>query len=162
MPLPSRLVAAPRIARDAGRQRGLFEAQSPSIEEQVIGCPIVGHEEIDEIVSVDVGSHHAEPAPSGIGETGRASDLDESATRVPEDMVGCWFDFAGVAVKVSPLVIPAKPRMGGIPEHVVAYVEIETAVVIEIGECRRCGVVAHAGQPGRLSDVLKSPPLPIA
>ena len=49
------------------------------------------------------------------------------------------------------------PRVLGVPDDVVADVQVEVAVVVEVGEGRRRRPVAVAGQTRSLRDVLESP-----
>ena len=49
-----------------------------------------------------------------------------------------------------------------VPDHVVADVEVEVAVAVEVGECRRGGPVAVAAQAPSLGDVLEGAIAPVA
>ena len=52
--------------------------------------------------------------------------------------------------------------MLGVPHHVVADVKIEVPVVVQIGEGRRSGSIAHARQARALRDVFKRAVAPVA
>ena len=61
-----RLVGARGVARDARGLPGLLEPESAQVAEQVIGSHVVGDEQVDPAVVVEVGGDDAQPAPVAI------------------------------------------------------------------------------------------------
>ena len=89
----------------------------------------------------------------------RCGDVGESALVIAEDMVGARFHLPGIATDDHLVGREGvtDPRVLGVPGHVVADVQIEVPVVIEVGEGGRGGPIAVARQTRPLRDVLESP-----
>ena len=88
------------------------------------------------------------PRPSRSMMPGLGRHVDEPARVVAEDMVGKGRDRARVASDVN-LARGVLAELGvvGVPDAVVADVEVEVAVVVQVGEGRRGRPVAVAAQP---------------
>ena len=120
--------------------------------------------DVDEAVVVEVGRQDAKSAPLTIDDAGLFRHVDESSLIVAEDVVGQGIEGTGAAIDVRAVL----PRMGarwrqhGVPGSVVADVEVEVAVAVEIGEGRRGRPVAVAPQTGFLRHILERAVAPVA
>ena len=135
------------------------EPKAAAVDVQEIGRLIVRDEEVDVSVVVDVGGDHPHAPPSPLEESRRFGDVGEMALVITEDLVGARFEFPGIAADdhlVGRKGV-ADPRILGIPDHVVADVQVEVAVVIEVGESGRCRPIAVARQARRPRHILESP-----
>ena len=142
----------------------LLEAEAALVAEQVVGRAVVGDEEVDAVVVVEVGGDDAQARGRPVSaKPADVGDVDEPAAVVAEDVVGSRLDLAGIAVEV--LAAARSGRGAGcrrVPEHVVADVEVEVAVVVEVGEGRRGRPVARARQARARGDVLEGPVAAVA
>ena len=84
--------------------------------------------------------------------------VDEPAAVVAEDMVRQRGESARVAVGVLSGYSRDAQRVGvaGVPLQVVADIEVEVAVVVQVGPGRRRRPVAVAAEPGTRGDVLEA------
>ena len=130
--------------------------------EQVIRRAVVGHVEIDAVVVIQVGGDDAQAPSVGLDAARGRGHIDEPAAVVPEDMVRRRLDLAGGTVEVVPLLVEAQRRIRRVPDHVVADVQVEVAVIVQVRESRRAGIVARAGQPGAFRRVFESAVAPVA
>ena len=116
----------------------LLEFQVPQVAEQIIGRHVVGHEEVDPPVVVEIGGDDAEAAPVVVDDSGRRGDVDEMAAVVAEQMIrprGKAQRQAG-DVAVRRPGVAAEGGMLGIPGQVMADIQVEVAVAVEVGERR--------------------------
>ncbi len=65
----------------------LLESQAAQVVEQEVGRHVVGDEEIDPPVIVEVGGDHAEPSAVAVDDPGRRGHVDEPAAVVAEQVV---------------------------------------------------------------------------
>ncbi len=86
-----------------------------------------------------------------------SGDVDETAVVVAEEVVGLGLEPARDAVGVTAGVVGMRARLGGlgVPLQVVADVEVEVAVVVQVGEGGRCRPVSAATQTDGFGDVLE-------
>ena len=131
------------IAGDARRRRYLFKRHVPLVVIVIVGRRVVRHEQVDRTVVVEVGGDDTQASPIRIHDSGLGRDVDKAAFVVAKQMVGLSRERIGHAVIVAPTGVDrlallglslAKVRVLGIPDQVMADVEVEVSVVIEIGE----------------------------
>ena len=91
------LVAAAGVGRDARLVADLLEPEAALVAEQVVGRAVIGHEEVDSAVLVEIGGDDAEPAPIGVDDPRLGGDVHESSAIVAEGVVGQRRDQAGIA-----------------------------------------------------------------
>ena len=74
-------------------------------------------------------------------------------------MVGARFDLPGIATDAHLVGREGvtDPRVLGVPDHVMADVQVEVAIIIEVGEGGRGRPIAVARQTHPLRDILESP-----
>ena len=75
--------------------------------------------------------------------------VDETAAVVAKDMIRQCGKASRIAVVVKPRLVPgiAESRVDRIPFQIVADIEVEVAVIVEVGPCRRCRPIAIAAEP---------------
>jgi len=140
---------------------------------EVVGRRVVGNEEVDQAVLVDITGDDSQAATIPIDDAGFDSHVREAAPVVAEEVVRQGSERARCAVVellagLHALALggngPARAegRMLGVPNQVMADVEVEVAVVVEIGERGRGGPIAVAPQAGAIGDVLEGPVSSIA
>ena len=158
-----RLETSARIGRRAGLDARLLEPESPLVAEQVVRRHVVGDVEIDAVIVVEVGRDHPQPAPVRVDEPGRRRDIHETTGIVAEDVVRQRGELLGVAVVDHPVSgVGAEARTLRVERQVMADVEVEVAVAVEVGERGRRGPVAVAAEPDAVGDVLERPVAPVA
>ena len=120
---------------------------------------------MNESVVVDVGCNNAQTAAVGVDDAGLGSHIHESIAVIEEQVIGAGGKRVGHAVIIAAALVMrlswlcfalAKRRVVGIPHEVMAYIQIEIAVVVEIGPGCRGRPVAIAGQAHLGGDVGKS------
>ena len=84
----SRLIPPVGVRRDAGSDAHLFEAKAAAVSEQVVRRRVVGHEEVDATVLVEVGGDDPEPTAVAIDDASGRRHVDEPAAVVAEQMIG--------------------------------------------------------------------------
>ncbi len=158
-----RLVATRRVGRHARVGADLLEAEAAEVVEQVVRTGVIGDEHVNPAVVIEVGRDDAEAPPVPLPHPGNLGDVDEAAAIVAEDVVGQRLDRARVAREVAGARrVLAEARVVGVPDSVVADVEIDIAVAVEIGEGRRRRPVAGAAEPGAGGRVLEGAIAPVA
>ena len=151
-----RLVDAVAVARHAGRRRDLLEAEPPRVAEEEIGRLIVGDEEVEPAVAVEVGGDDPQAPAVAVDDPRLGGRVDEPAPVVAEEVVGPAGALQGTAGDVLlQLRVPAGRGMLRVPGEVMADIKVEVAVAVEVGERRRGRPVAIAAQPGPQGDVLE-------
>ena len=63
----SRLVSPLRTGGHTGLQTNLFEVKTSSVSKEIVGVAVVGHEEIDELIAVEVGGDNAKSMTASLG-----------------------------------------------------------------------------------------------
>ena len=151
------------VGRDARGGGDLLEPHPAQVAEVEIRRRVVGDEEVDPPVVVEVAGDHAEPPPLRVDDPGLGGHVDEPAGVVAEQVVGQGLEEARVAV-VPDLRVFLRAGVGGVgvPGQVVADIEVEVAVVVEVGEGGGGRPVAVAAQPGGVGRVLEGPVAPVA
>ena len=160
-----RIDAHPRARRAVGAephlggQPDLFPLALAAVGEEEVLDGVVGDEQVDEAVVVDVGGHHAQRLAHGAGDVGAGGDVGEGAVAVVvEDRARRGPEHPRDAVEaLAELVVAA--------EHVVLQVEldkraeeqVEAAVVVVVEPHGAGGPVRRLVQAGLLRDVGKGP-----
>ena len=135
----------------------------PTVAEEIVGRRVVGHVEVDPAVAVEVGRDHAQSSPVAIDDARRGRHVDEPAAIVAKDVIGQRREVARIAVVGRRVLgIDADRVVVHVPGEVVADVEVEIAVVVEVGERGGGRPVAIAGQAGLLGHVLEPAIAPVA
>ncbi len=134
----------------------LDEAKAAPVAEEIVGRRVVGHEQVGLAVVVEVGRDDSQAASVAVDDARLGGHVDEPAAVVAEDMVRQRGEKARVAVGI----LRAVPAIAGgrgcrVPLQVVADVEIEVAVVVQVGPGRRGRPVAVAAEPRTRRDVLE-------
>src|SRR5262249_53065697 len=115
----------------------LLETKATLVAEQEIGGPVVSHKEVDPLVIVEVGGNDAEPATVVVSRanTCMVRDIDKPAVVVAEDVVGHRGKLERAARHVPAGLARVDARGGTlrIPGRVVADVEVEVAIAVEVG-----------------------------
>ena len=75
----------------------LLEPEAAQVAEQEVRRAVVGDEEVDPAVVVEVGGDDAQPPAVAVDDPGLGGDVDEPAAVVAEDVIGQRLDDAGVA-----------------------------------------------------------------
>ena len=73
--------------RQAGLVAGFLEAQAAPIAEQEVGRPVVGDEQVDLAVLVEVGGDHAQAPAVAVDDPGFTRHVDEPAAIVAEEVI---------------------------------------------------------------------------
>ena len=150
--MPEALPATP------GGEGDFLEPEASEVAEQVIGRHVVGDEQIGASVFVEVSREDAQPATVGVDDAGLSRHVDEPTAVVAEDVIRQGLEVERKAAVVAGVLgIDATAGFVVVPFEVVADVQVEVAVAIQVGERRRSRPVAIAGKPGLLGDVFKSP-----
>ena len=140
MPLP--LLATPDGPPD------LLETQAALVSEEEIGRLIVGDEEVEPPVAVEVGGDDAQAPAVRVDDPRLGRHVGEPAAVVAEQVVRQRRRILRRAVGVAlPLLVPAEIRLLEVPKQVMADVEVEVAVAVEVGEGGRRGPVAVPAEP---------------
>ena len=66
----------------------LLESEAAEVAEQEVGRAVIGHEEVDPAVLVEVGGDDAKSPPVEVDDPRPVRDIGEPALVVAEDMVG--------------------------------------------------------------------------
>ena len=128
----------------------LLEAHPAEVAEQEVGRGVVGDEQVDPAVVVEVGGDHPEAAAVAVDDPGLGRHIDEPAPVVAEEVVGQGLGVERVAVEIGlRLRVAADPGVVEVPGRVVADVEVEVAVAVQVGQRRRGRPVASAAQAPR-------------
>ena len=106
------------VGRDAGGLTDLLEAKAPQVVEQEIRRGVIGDEQVDEAVAVEVGGDDPQPAAVAVDDAGLGCHVDEPARVVAEDVVRQGGDRAGIAGDVDPAGrVLADPRIAADPRR---------------------------------------------
>ena len=150
------------VQGDAGGHARLLEPEAAAVEEEEVGREVVGDEEVEPAVAVEVGDRQAEAAAVGGGvDPGLAADVGEGAVPVvAEEQVGLRRESRGRAVQRPARAVPAGGDVDRVGLDVGDDDEVEVAVAVEVAEAgrRRPAVGADAGA---LGDVLERPVPPV-
>ncbi len=130
------LVSPRGVPCHAGQMSNFVKVEAPFVAVQVIGRAVVRYEEVDAIIIIQIGGHDPEASSAGFGESGLRSDVHKATTVIAEDMIRGGLDLERFAVDRFTLAVPAEKGIRRIPEHVMANIEIQIAVVVQIGEHR--------------------------
>ncbi len=76
-----RLVASTGVGRDARRMPDFLEPEPTQVAEQEVCRAVIGHEQVDPPVLVQVGGHDAEAPSVAVNDSRVGRDVDESARR---------------------------------------------------------------------------------
>ena len=137
---------------------GLLEPKPPPVVEQVVGRHIIGDEQIDFVVVVQIGRDDPQPAAVGINEARLARHIDKPPIVIAEDMIRQRRKIARHAHVACRRVGVLTPLWFlGIVEKVVADIKVEVAVAVQVGEGRRGRPVAIATQSGLHRHVVEPP-----
>ncbi len=82
------LIASVGIAGDSRDQALFLETESALVVEQIIGRPVIGDEQVNAIVVVDIDGHDAEAPAVAVDDACRGGHVGESSAVVAEDMIG--------------------------------------------------------------------------
>ena len=151
-------VSALRVGRQPRLRRLIGEPKAAQVAEEVIRRQIVGHEHVDLAVVVEVGGDDAQAATVEIHDSGLRGHVDEPAAVVAKNVVRQRRECERTAIHIPRLGafrILAEGRIRGVPLQIVADIEIEVAVIVEVGPGRRCGPVAVAPEPRLRCGVLE-------
>ena len=136
---------------------------APEVAEQEIGRGVVGDEEVQAAVLVEVGGDDPEAAAVAVDDPRARGDIHEPPPVVAEEAVGQGLGQERVAVEIGlGLRVAADPRVVEVPGRIVADVEVEVAVAVQVGQGRRGRPVAPAPQSPRVGDVLEGPVAAVA
>ena len=80
--------AARGVAGDAAGDADLLELHVAEVVPEVVGRRVIGDEQVDQAIFVDVGGDDAEAATVGVDDTGLGRHVDKPAAIVPEEMIG--------------------------------------------------------------------------
>ena len=143
------LGAAGGVEGDAGFESRVFEFAAAQVAPEEVRHRVVGDEEVDVAVGIEVGGQDAEALgedPATHGDPGRAGDVLESPSAAVEvERVGSPIVFVGVAVGGgSSLAAGAGLVDPGVVEQVVGDVEVEQAIAVDVCEA---GARAPEGSP---------------
>ena len=92
------LIPTVGVGRDAGGRSHLLEAEAAPVSEHEVGRRVVGHEEIDETVFIEVGGDDPEPGAFAVDSAGLVRYVDEPATVIAEPMIGPGVERSRVAI----------------------------------------------------------------
>ena len=81
------LVAPVGVAGHAGQVADLLESEPAQVAEQEIGRHVVGDEQVDAVVVVEVGGDDAQPPAVAVDDPGLRGHVDEPAAVVAEQVV---------------------------------------------------------------------------
>ncbi len=153
-----RLEAAFAVAGETGTLAKLLELQVPEVTKPEVGRLVVGHEEVNASVVVEVGGDHPQSLAMPIIDSGSACHIDKSAAIVAKQMIRHVMEALGRTVAVSLfLLIPADLRVLGIPLQVVADVKVQVAIAIQVGEGGRSRPVPVSPSPASMVTSRKVP-----
>ena len=151
-----RQVAAGGARRQPRRHALLDEAKAATVVEERVGRGIVGHEQINLAVLVEVGRDDSQAPTLGVEDACLGSDINKPAAVVAEDMVLCSLETVRIAVRILRALLAMARRRGcRVPLQVMAYVEIEVAVTVQVGPGCRGRPVAVAAKPDLWGHVLE-------
>src|SRR5262249_50637766 len=77
-------------------------------------------------------------------------------------MVQRRLNFTGIAIEVLAAFVLAEPGMLRVPEHVMADIQVEVAIVVQVGEGSRGRIGATARQPRAVRRIFERPVAPLA
>ena len=143
----ARLVTPTGVGRHPRNVTDFLEPESPQVPEEEVRRAVVGDEEVDPAVVVEVGGHHAQAPAIVVDDPASAV----TSTNRPPSLRKTWSgsaSSAGVAGEDMSRWVRADPRIRGFPDAVVADIQVEVPVVVQISERRRGRPVAIAPQPG--------------
>ena len=103
-----------RCRRRPLEHAGLLELHAAQVVPEVVGRRVVGDEEVDQAVAVEVGGDDPQPAPVRVDDAGLGRHVDEPAAVVAEQMVGPGRERPGRAVVVDVAGIDRLARLGRI------------------------------------------------
>ena len=151
-----RLIAAVGVRRDARHHAHLFEAEPAHVSKEEIRRPIVGDVQVDPPVVVDVGGDDSQPPPVVVDDPCFPGRVDEATAVIAKQSVREGYDEARGAADVPRCAgAPTELGVGRIPGPIMADVEVEVAVVIEVREGGRSRPGAGASQAPSFGDVLE-------
>jgi hypothetical protein len=126
----------------------LAKAHTSRIAEEPIGRRVVGDEQVDRPVFVQVDGDDPQSAPVLVHDARFGGHVDEPAGVVAEQVVGRRLQAARLAIGIPrPVGVPADLRVRGIPAEIVADVEIQVAVADfdgDVGQSRSPSSPARA------------------
>ena len=153
----SRGVAAARASREAGELSLLGEPEASLVVEKEVGRPVVGHEDVDLAIVVEVGGHDAQATAFVVHDARLPGHVDELPGIVAKHVIGYSRELARVGGRVAgPGRIMVERRACRIPFQIMANVEIQIAVVIEVGPRCPGGIFARPPKTRSRRDVLES------
>ena len=124
---------------DSAQQPGLLETAPAVVPVEVVGSPVVGHEEVEVRVVVDIGPNDAQPVVHRpVGDAGRLRNVREGPVAVvPVEEIGRPFQAPGPASHPQPVVVadPVLPAgIGMFDGDVVGHEEVQVPVAVVVGE----------------------------
>ena len=151
----ARLGTAEAIDSAAEHHRPLLKAAATLIDKQEVGFGVVGDVEIDEAVSGEVGDRHPKPLVAGAEEAHLAGGIAEGAVAIVKEAgIGPGIDVAGMTDSRLALRVVAGEGIEDVVLQIVADVEIEVVVAVEVGPGGR-GAPARVAGAALLGDVAK-------
>ena len=143
------LGAAGGVEGDAGLERRVFELAAAQVAPEEVRYRVVGDEEVDVAVGIEVGGQDTEALgedSAAHGDPRRAGDvLKPAAAAVEVERVGSPIVFVGMAVGGGLLLAAGAGLVDpGVVEQVVGDVEVQQAVAVDVGEA---GTRAPEGSP---------------
>ncbi len=109
--------------------------KTAQVAKEKVGGHVVGNVDVDAVVVVEVGGQNAQSAAAGVNEARLSGHVDErSAAVIAEDVIGKRRKVARAAVVIaSRLLVGADRRFFQVKGEVMADIEVEIAVAVQVG-----------------------------